>query len=157
MATLITKEEVEAGPILTLEVLESPTLAKGAMFVINAAGYTQSRRKAQDGCVYMGTAEHSEATGECPNDIIVPSDEIGMGGVHLLIQYKPEKRAYFMRDCGQGTGTFAKIEHPLPLKQGYIISYGDSHMYVNMETKDKIQLKFLDGPKSDQMLYAFLC
>ena len=152
VATLITKEEIEEGPQLMLEVLESPTMPKGTRYAINAGGYINSKRNAQDGCVYMGTAEHSEITGECPNDIVVPSDEIGMGGIHLLIQYKPERKTYFMRDCGQGTGTFVKIERPLVLKLGYIISYGDSHMYVNLETKDKIQLKFLDGPKSDQML-----
>jgi len=133
--------------------LESPTLQKGARFEINAAGYIGSRRGAKDGCVYMGTSEHSELTTECPNDIIVPTDEIGMGGIHMVIQYRPDKKNYVMRDCGQGTGTFIKVEHPLQLKQGYIISYGDSHMFINMETKEKIQLKFLDGPKSDQLLY----
>ncbi len=150
--TMITQDEVDSAPKVALEVLESPTLPKGARFIINAAGYMESKRGAKDGCVYMGTSDHNETTGETPNDIVVPSDEIGMGGVHLVVQYKPEKKGYFMRDCGQGTGTFIKVEQPLILKQGYIISYGDSHMYVNMENKEKIQLKFLDGPKSDQML-----
>ena len=152
MPNLITPEEIESAPKIMLEILESPTLPKGAHYEINAAGYVDSKRGAKDGCVYMGTSDHSETTGEPPNDIVVPPDEIGMGGVHLLIQYKQDKKTYFMRDCGQGTGTFIKVEQVLELKQGYIISYGDSHMYVNTETKEKIQLKFLDGPKSDQML-----
>ena len=152
VATLITKDEIETSPQVMLEVLESPTISKGTQYLINAAGYINSCRNAHDGCVYMGTSEHSDITKECPNDIVVSSDELGMGGIHLLIQFKPEKKAYFMRDCGQGTGTFAKIEQSLALKQGYIISYGDSHMYVNLETQEKIQLKFLDGPKSDQLL-----
>lgn len=150
--TLITPEEIEAAPRLMLEVTESPTLARGTTFEVNAGGYVHSKRSAQDGCVYMGTSQHSQITGECPNDIVISGEELGMGGIHLLIQYKSDKKGYFMRDCGQGTGTFIKVEMPLVLKQGYIISYGDSHMYVNMETREKIQLKFLDGPKSDQML-----
>lgn len=148
----VAAEEVKAAPTLRLQIVESPTLEKGQEFVINAAGYVRSRRGAKDGCTFIGTAECDEATGECPNDILVPAGEVGMGDVHLVIQYNPEDRGYAIRDYGNGTGTFIKIERPLALKRGYIVSYGDSHMYVNMLTENKIQLKFLDGPKADQML-----
>ena len=109
VATLITKYDIETSPQLILEVTESSTLPKGTQYQINAAGYINSSRNAHDGCVYMGTSEHSEITKECPNDIVVSSDELGMGGIHLLIQFKAEKKEYYMRDCGQGTGTFIKI------------------------------------------------
>lgn len=151
----ISSEEVESSPYLILEVVESSTLDKGTMYKIDAAGYTESKRGARDGCTYMGTAEFNEKTGNCPNDIVAPSDEIGMGHTHLLIQYNPGSKSYFIKDFGQGTGTFIKIEKPLTLREGYIISYGDSHMYVNEVNDEKIQLKFLDGPKADQILYMF--
>lgn len=42
------------------------------------------------------------------------------------------------------------------MKHGYIISFGDSHMVVQFYTdqkgdkvNSKMQLKFLDGPKTD--------
>jgi len=152
----ITPEEVKSAPTLTLEVTESPTLEKGQKFVINAAGYTKSKRKVKDGCTFMGTLGYDETTGECHNDILIPQKENGMGDVHLLIQYNPESKSYSIRDCGKGTGTFIKIEKLLELKRGYIISYGDSHMFVNMLTPEKIQLKFLDGPKADHMLYVLI-
>ena len=152
--TLITREEIESAPKLLIEVIESPTLPKGQRYAINAGGAMNSRRSTQDGCVYMGTAEYNEEAGKCLNDIIVPAEEAGMGTVHLLIQYKSERKGYFIKDCGQGTGTFVKIERPLALRHGFIISYGDSHMYVSFDSKDKLQLKYLDGPKSDQMLYG---
>ena len=148
----ILKEEIAAAPRLLIEVIESPTLPKGQQFEINAGGFIHSQRGVQDGYVYIGTAGPNQVTGKCLNDIVIPKEEVGMGNVHTLIQYKIDKKGYYIRDCGQGTGTFAKIEQPLTLKHGYIISYGDSHMYVNVDTKEQLQLKFLDGPKSDQML-----
>ena len=151
-STLIDSEEIKTAPKLTIEVIESPTLQKGDKFEINAGGYVNSLRGVQDGCVYVGTSDKSGATGKPLNDIIISQDESGMGNVHMLIQYKPEKKSFFIRDCGQGTGTFVKIESPLVLKHGFIVSYGDSHMYVSFDSKEKLQLKFLDGPKSDQML-----
>lgn len=148
----ITGEEIERAPHLFLEVVESPTLAKGLRYEIDAGGYVKSRRRARDGCTYVGTAEHSEKPGEVSNDITIPLDEIGMGSTHFLIQYKTGKRVYQIKDFGQGTGTFIKLQKPLAVKEGYIISYGDSHMYANAINDEKIQLKFLDGPKVDQTL-----
>eukprot|EP00831_Metopus_contortus_P077021 TRINITY_DN7149_c0_g1_i2.p1 TRINITY_DN7149_c0_g1~~TRINITY_DN7149_c0_g1_i2.p1 ORF type:complete len:370 (-),score=64.05 TRINITY_DN7149_c0_g1_i2:23-1132(-) len=145
----ITSEDIRTGPELWLEVVESPTLPK-KQFEINPAGYSESLRAEKDGCVYMGTAEFTE-TGVCANDIIVPKEEEGMGEVHLLIQYQPSARNYFIKDLGQGTGTFIKIDCPLLLEKGYIISFGDSHMLINKLSAEEIQLKFLDGPKIDQM------
>ena len=57
-----------------------------------------------------------------------------------------------MKDLGEGTGTFIRIDTPLLLKQGHIISFGDSHMPLNIRAGGNIQLKFLDGPKTVQTL-----
>lgn len=152
VASIISKEEIDSSPQLVIEVIESPIIQKGTQYVINAGGYINSTRNAQDGIVYMGTGKQNEATEKFPIDIVVPAEEIGMGSIHLLIEYKRDKRGYFIKDYGKGTGTFVKIEQPLLLQQGYIISYGDSHMFLQLVTLDKIQLKFLEGPKSDQML-----
>ena len=72
-----------------------------------------------------------------------------------------------MRDLGDGSGTFVRLDVPLVLKSGYIASFGDSHMTVNFfqgesaqangprhnqrhgRSQDRIQLKFIDGPKTD--------
>ena len=86
-------------------------------YKIDAAGYDGSKRGAKDGFTYIGTADRNDVTGNCPNDIVIPSEENGMGATHLLIQYQANYKAYFIKDCGQGTGTFIKIELPLKLKQ----------------------------------------
>ena len=48
-------EEIEKAPTLCLEVQEGPVLNPGLTYYINACGYKESERKANDGCVYMGT------------------------------------------------------------------------------------------------------
>ncbi len=149
----IPPEEAESAPILTLEVQESQVLTAGTGYTINACGYVGSERKANDGCVYMGTRKRSEETNECVNDILIGPEDQGMGERHLLIKYSIEAKSYYIKDLGEGTGTFIKVECPLVLKQGHIISFGDSHMVVHLRPNGKIQLKFLDGPKTDQTLY----
>ena len=49
----------------------------------------------------------------------------------MIIKYNMSDQRYYMRDLGDGSGTFVRIDIPLVLKNGYIISYGDSHMTVN--------------------------
>eukprot|EP00826_Nyctotherus_ovalis_P012242 TRINITY_DN13219_c0_g1_i2.p1 TRINITY_DN13219_c0_g1~~TRINITY_DN13219_c0_g1_i2.p1 ORF type:complete len:172 (+),score=19.23 TRINITY_DN13219_c0_g1_i2:365-880(+) len=148
----IPPEEIAMAPKLLLEVLESPSILPGTTFLINACGYENSERKMNDGCVYIGT--HSKSPDEFANDIEVPEKEGGMGHKHLVIKYSIETKEYFLKDLGEGTGTFIRIDRPLALKQGHIISFGDSHMAISIRVGGKIQLKFLDGPKTDQTLYS---
>ena len=152
----IPAEEAENAPVLTLEVQESQVLAPGSTYLINACGYVESERKANDGCVYMGTRKRSPDGNDCVNDILIGPEDQGMGEKHLLIKYSMEAKSYYIKDLGEGTGTFVKVECPLVLKQGHIISFGDSHMAVSLRPNGKIQLKFLDGPKTDQTLYKTL-
>ena len=50
----------------------------------------------------------------------------------MIIKYNLTDKRYYLRDLGDGSGTFVKIEEPpLVLKNGYIISFGDSHMTVS--------------------------
>jgi len=148
----ITNKDIKTSPEIVLEVLESPTLAKGTRFEINAAGYVDSKRNPKDGCTYMGTAEYKDESEGCVNDIVISSNENGMGTNHLVIQYRQKEKKYYIKDYGQGTGTFVKIERPTIIEEGYIISYGESHMHIYAMNAEKIQLKFLDGPKADQIL-----
>ena len=149
--TQVPPEEIKVAPKLLLEILESPTMTRGASFPINACGYQNSERRMNDGCVYIGTAGQT-SDDQCINDIIIPAEEQGMGSKHLVIKYSVESKQYHLKDLGEGTGTFVKVDAPLTLKQGFIVSFGDSHMAVNIRPNSKIQLKFLDGTKTDQTL-----
>ena len=77
-----------------------------------------------------------------------------MGSVHFVIQYQVSKKAYFIKDCGNGTGTFVKVEHELPLEHGFMFTFGESHMIVSLAKQDTIEIRFFGGPKQDEMLYV---
>lgn len=50
----------------------------------------------------------------------------------MVIKYNDIDDKYYVRDLGDGSGTFVRIDNSkdLILKHGFIISYGDSHMVV---------------------------
>jgi len=64
-----------------------------------------------------------------------------------------------LKDTGEGSGTFVRVDRPLILSNGFLIAFGESHMVVQIqkvrgdqmgETKTKLSLKFLDGPKAQE-------
>ena len=68
-----------------------------------------------------------------------------------------EENSYYIKDLADGTGTFSKIVKPMTLLNGNILSFGDSHLVVNVGPSEKgkyekISIKFLEGPKSGQIL-----
>jgi hypothetical protein len=84
-------------------------------------------------------------TGEHVNDFVINNDgedneekknEImnsgGIGKRHMVIKYQELDRKYYLRDLGDGSGTFIRIDNnkDLVLKHGFIVSFGDSHMVV---------------------------
>lgn len=94
------------------------------------------------------------------NDFVMNQDDHGIGSRHMIIKYNLDDKRYYMRDLGDGSGTFVRLDQPLELRNGFIISFGYSHMAVNVYGDpgasrgagdfDRIQLKFIDGPKTDQ-------
>lgn len=84
-------------------------------------------------------------TGEHVNDFVINNEEdeseekkndvISTGGIgkrHMVIKYQELDRTYYLRDLGDGSGTFIRIDNnkDLVLKHGFIVSFGDSHMVV---------------------------
>lgn len=151
-STIVPSKEIQKAPRLLLTVSESPTCKSGTQFTINACGYPYSRRRPKDGCVYIGTKEVNAESGEILNDIVFHAEERGMGNRHLYIKYFLENKSYYIKDIGEGTGTFIRIDKSVLLQHGYIISYGDCHMFVSLFPKNVIQLRYLDGPRTDETL-----
>ena len=133
-----------------------------------------SQRNKNDGCTILGSLKQS-SKGDVYNDFVIQQDENdGIGDRHMIIKYNMADRQYYIRDLGKGSGTFVRLDIPLTLKNGFIISFGTSHLTVNFfqgETRrrgaggeietglakgnnganDRIQLKFIDGPILDQV------
>ena len=64
----------------------------------------------------------------------------------MLIKYCPDTKQYLIRDLGDGTGTFIKITKPMKILNGFIVSFGDTHMTLCLDKEKKvITIKFLEG------------
>ncbi|OMJ83356.1 hypothetical protein SteCoe_15759 [Stentor coeruleus] len=135
--------------LLNLVIVESKGMQPGKIYNICPIGLINSdRTKSGDGCLYAGSLYYED--GKIINDILLPQSEKGIGKRHFMIHYKDE--SYFLKDLGDGMGTFIRLSRPLALQNNYIISFGDSHMIIVIEhnTSPKLILKFIDGPKVDQ-------
>jgi hypothetical protein len=65
------------------------------------------------------------------NDVILPKGD-GFGERHFMIKYMYEKNYYIIKDLGEGSGTFIKVQKETILKNGHIVSFGDFHMVVGL-------------------------
>mmetsp|Transcript_18130 Transcript_18130/g.30973 ORF Transcript_18130/g.30973 Transcript_18130/m.30973 type:complete len:134 (+) Transcript_18130:427-828(+) len=127
----------------------------GSQLEINAQGLVNTKRNKKDGCTIIGSLDANQMTGELYNDFVIhnvngeglatdnlnPVDSTstvgGIGKRHLVIKYSEFDRNYYLRDLGDGSGTFIRIDNhkDLILKHGFIISYGDSHMVVQLSSE----------------------
>ena len=90
-----------------------------------------STRGKNDGCTILGAMKQS-SRGDVYNDFVIQQDENdGIGDRHMIIKYNMTDRQYYIRDLGKGSGTFVRLDVPLALKNGFIISFGTSHLTVN--------------------------
>lgn len=73
------------------------------------------------------------------NDFVISSMDTGIGKRHMVIKYNLDNKNYYLRDLGDGSGTFVRLDVPLILKHGYIISFGDSHMVVQFVQEQRLE------------------
>jgi hypothetical protein len=88
-------------------------------------------RGKKDGCSLFGSVQVDENGGPV-NDFVIPEEDQGIGKRHFIIKYNLQNKEYYIRDLGDGSGTFVKLDTVLVLKSGYIASFGDSHMLVQI-------------------------
>lgn len=128
---VVPQDEISKADILRIEVIEGPEANRGKVLEINAQGLIGSRRNKNDGCTILGSLPQS-AKGDVYNDVVIQQDENdGIGDRHMIIKYNMADRQYYIRDLGKGSGTFVRLDVPLTLKNGFIISFGTSHLTVN--------------------------
>ena len=140
----ITSNLVLKAPELNLQVLESKEL-HDTYFKINAKGLITSSRDEDDGYVLFGSSYYFMH--QIQSDVHAFTSEYGFGGRHFIIFYDTELNEYFLKDLGEGSGTFVKLEQELKLKNGNIISFTDNHMLISIKENDSIFIKFLEGTK----------
>ena len=139
---------------LSLTVIDSVKMIIGSQYEIFPYGLKSSQRNLKDGCVYAGSLERS---GNLKiNDIILPEGEKGVGKRHFMIQFVKgefyiDKGAYMIKDMGEGMGTFIRLDRPLKLQNNFIVSFGESHMIVQIDSS-QLHLRFIDGPRTEEKL-----
>jgi len=160
-------ETVFKGPKLKLVAFEGGVIGQNKEFLINGKGLEFGGRKKADCFVYIGRTLLAKNTHVIINDIALDDPEVGEK--HAMIRYNQNLKKYFIKDQGQGSGTFLKVEKPTKIHSGSIVSFSDSHMLVNIlqqkqkevgdinkenqedDVKDILMIKFLDGPKAKEI------
>jgi len=117
-------------------------LLPGSELNITARGFESGYRGEKDGITYFGCKKRNCKSGirvrqgEILNDVVIKLKEREHAqqyrGRHLQIQYGISSNSYKIKDLGIGFGTYARIDKPLVLKDGYLIMVGDSFMILNM-------------------------
>lgn len=144
--SLISESEIPIAPKLKITHIESQGSNKNNEICINAGGLEQSQRLPKKGSVYIGLNNDS-------NEIIITeSDSMAK---QIGIRYSAANKKYYLEDLGEGTGLFAKIQAPVKIKNGTIISFGNSIMVLQIDKlSNNIILKFIEGPKAE-MVFTF--
>lgn len=122
-----------SSKILKLTIKECKIKAcQGDELIINCKGLLRSLRQTQgqDGHVFFG---HKS------DDIdYYLSPEEGIQSKHLEIKYDQKSDEYLANNI-KGSGVFIKIEKPLELRDGLIISFGTNHILVNISSRTEEQ------------------
>jgi pSer/pThr/pTyr-binding forkhead associated (FHA) protein len=151
LPVVLAPKDAAAAPRLTLEIVESPFLPVGKKFAITGRGLEGSTRGKSDGHTYVGSVL-ADTSGEVLNDLVLSQEE-GIGRRHFVFKYSPAEMKYSVRDLGEGSGTFVRVQTALVLKQGYIVSFSDSHMMMQLDptTPHELGIRFVEGPKANQV------
>ena len=73
-----------------------------------------SKRNKSDGCTIIGSQEKGvNGNGEEVNDFVISNIDTGIGKRHMVIKYNLDNRSYYLRDLGDGSGTFVRLDVPL--------------------------------------------
>lgn len=155
MGAVVPTSEISKAPLLHIEMIEGPDLPnlQPSVLEVNACGMIGGKRGKSDGCVIIGSlgAAQTQKEDRGPlNDFDLAFEESGDSKRHMIIKYSIAEKRYFLRDLGEGSGTFVKIQNPLLLKNGYIISFGESHMTVSFY-QDAAQLRNKQGSRFDKI------
>lgn len=79
----------------------------------------------------MGWTDNSN---QIVNDInLAKTDNKYIAATFFEIEFDINQRLFSLKDLDRVTGTFIRIEQAMQLRDGIIISFGDSHMLVSID------------------------
>jgi hypothetical protein len=153
-----------ATKTLDIEILESSTIQAGTIIKMNSKGLLDSERDPKDGRAYFGTDTGQDQ--HQINDYVFSMEEQGLGKRHFMIEYNASKNNYFLKNLGDGTGTFIRIVGKRVISINTILSFTTMHLAVIFPNElpiadsDPNNSSLKEGTKdalSDSKMYCELC
>ena len=137
---------------LDLEVLNSWNLPIGLQLHIDEFGLKNSIRNKGDGITYFGfQTEDSLNTEPYIDYLLGPKDQEydeQFIGKHFQIRFDNETKKYFIKDLGNGFGTFIKLINEEKIKDNLLINIGETYIvfsFNNNENENELMIKLFTG------------
>ena len=145
---------------LDLEILNSWNLPIGLQLHLDEFGLKNSIRNKGDGFTYFGfQTEESLNTEPLIDYLLGPKDQEydeQFVGKHFQIRYDNDTKKYYIKDLGNGFGTFIKLINEQKIKDNLLINIGETYIVFsfNNDNENEIIIKLFSG-EEQQNTYTF--
>ena len=147
---------------LDLEIVNSWNLPIGLQLHIDELGLKNSIRNKGDGITYFGfQTEESLNTEPYIDYLLGPKDQEydeQFVGKHFQIRFDNDSKKYYIKDLGNGFGTFIKLINEEKIKDNLLINIGETYIVfsLNDENEKELTLKLFTG-EEQRNSYSFNC
>ena len=132
------------NPCLDLEVLNSWNLPIGLQLHIDEYGLKNSLRNESDGFTYFGfQTEESLNSNPYIDYLLGPKDQEydeQFIGKHFQIRYDNNTKKYYIKDLGNGFGTFIKLINEEKIKDNLLINIGETYIVFSFDNENEKEL-----------------
>jgi hypothetical protein len=121
-------EQDNSGLILHLAIVEGTSVPMGTVLRFTPTGLDGGLRGMKDGITFIGSVKSIK--GSIANDFVIEEPGEKIGKRNTMIKFDMTLKHYVIKDMGEGSGTFAKIDGLLPLHddRSQVITFGDTHL-----------------------------
>ena len=144
--------EAEAEKLcLDLVILNSWNLPIGLKLHIDKYGLANSIRNKRDGVTYFGYQSEEELNCNPIIDyLLVPKDQENdqqFFGKYFQIRFDENIKKYYIKDLGNGFGTFIKLVSEIRIKDNLLINIGETYIVFsfNNEIENELIIKIFTG------------
>jgi hypothetical protein len=145
------KEKENEKLCLDLEILNSWNLPIGLQLHLDQYGLKNSIRNEKDSVAYFGYQTEEELSMNPYIDYLLgPKDQEydeQFMGKHFQIRYDWDTRKYYIKDLGNGFGTFIKLINETRIKDNMLINIGETYIVFsfNNDNENEIMIKLFTG------------
>jgi len=149
-------------PCLDLEVINSWNLPIGLQLHIDEYGLKNSLRNQGDGFTYFGfQTEESFNANPYIDYLLGPKDQEydeQFIGKHFQIRFDNDTKKFYIKDLGNGFGTFIKLINEEKIKDNLLINIGETYIVFsyNDNNENELILKLFTG-EEQRNSYIFNC